>query len=133
MPVPPSRRPSQIFASSSSAPTSAGGDDSAVIVLITTNKQEEAESLAESMLQSDLIACANLVPKVTSIYKWQGKVEKDQEILMVCKTLSSKVPDLTRFVCSTHSYDEPEVIALDIKAGSKGYLDWIRQSVGAPA
>ncbi|KAN0064550.1 hypothetical protein ACQY0O_002178 [Thecaphora frezii] len=104
-------------------------DDRQVVVLITTNKQQEAESLAERLLGEDLIACANLVPKITSIYKWQGKVEKDEEILMLCKTISTKVPRLTELVCRIHSYDEPEVIALDIQSGSKGYLDWVRDCV----
>lgn len=85
--------------------------------------------LLHQSVEQDLIACSNALPGVTSTYKWQGAVCTDTEVLLVLKTIRSRVDAVTRYICSAHSYDEPEVVVLDVAGGSKGYLDWVRGCV----
>ncbi|XP_069739279.1 protein CutA homolog isoform X2 [Phaenicophaeus curvirostris] len=83
-----------------------------------------ATELARSLVQKRLAACVNIVPHVTSIYEWQGKLEEDSEVLMMIKTRSSKIPALAEFVRSAHPYEVPEVVALPVTQGSVPYLRW---------
>ena len=96
-----------------------------VVVYITCGSHEEATTIARDLVESRLIACANLVPGVTSIYRWEGKVESDQEVLLIAKTRQVLFPKLAERVTQLHSYDLPEVIALPLQAGLEGYLKWI--------
>ncbi|MBW04730.1 Protein CutA, partial [Eschrichtius robustus] len=78
-----------------------------------------------------LAACVNLIPQITSIYEWKGKIEEDSEVLMMIKTRSSLVPALTDFVRSVHPYEVAEVIALPVEQGNSPYLHWVRQVTGS--
>jgi periplasmic divalent cation tolerance protein len=71
----------------------------------------------------------NLIPSVVSVYEWEGKIENDEEVLMMIKTRTEAVDDITTFVKANHPYDVPEVISTSIEAGSKDYMDWIGKIV----
>jgi periplasmic divalent cation tolerance protein len=80
-------------------------------------------------VEKKLAACANIMAGVESIYRWKGKVERAREVLVIMKTSATRLRDLEREVKRLHSYDVPEFIVLPILAGSKAYLQWIRDSV----
>lgn len=98
------------------------------IVLVTAPDLKTARTLAKGALQARLIACANLVPKIESHYRWQGKIESATEVLMILKTQKSKLAALEKLVLARHPYDTPEFLVLPLSAGSKKYLDWLAQS-----
>ncbi|XP_054425194.1 protein CutA isoform X2 [Pteronotus mesoamericanus] len=80
-----------------------------------------------AVVEKRLAACVNLIPQITSIYEWKGKIEEDSEVLMMIKTQSSLIPALTDFVRSVHPYEVAEVIALPVEQGNSPYLHWVRQ------
>ena len=96
-----------------------------IVVLCTVPDDAVAEQLARGLVEAKLAACVNIVPGVRSIYEWQGKLEDDSERLLVIKSQRSRFEALESWVIEHHPYDVPEVIALDVTAGSKPYLDWV--------
>ncbi|XP_053457131.1 protein CutA isoform X1 [Nycticebus coucang] len=94
---------------------------------ITCPNEKVAKEIARAVVEKRLAACINLIPQVTSIYEWKGKIEEDSEVLMMVKTQSSLVPALTDFVRSVHPYEVAEVIALPVEQGNYPYLHWVRQ------
>jgi periplasmic divalent cation tolerance protein len=101
------------------------------IVLTTTGSPEEARKIAEELLSRELAACVNIVPGVTSIYKWQGKMQRDQEYLLIIKTTGAAFLRVRDAIKELHSYEVPECIALNIEDGLPEYLDWLQGSVRA--
>lgn len=101
----------------------------AVVVLVTAPSAHVAATLARTLVEEKLAACGNVLPGVRSIYRWQGKVHDDAEVLLVLKTQRSRFPALRDRILSLHPYEVPEVIALPVEAGSGAYLDWIAQSM----
>lgn len=102
---------------------------SARVVLVTVPRGGKAESMAESLVESRLAACVNVLPGVVSIYRWKGRVHRDGESLLVIKTTVSRFKALERWIKAHHPYETPEVISLPVAAGSKGYLSWLSSSV----
>jgi len=102
----------------------------AFVVLVTAASEDEARRIAEALVTERLAACCNLLPGVRSIYRWQGKVCHDDEILLVIKTSEKRFDDLERRVRELHSYDVPEVVALPMAAASEPYLAWLREQCG---
>jgi periplasmic divalent cation tolerance protein len=100
-----------------------------LLVSITTSASEEAERIAEALVQERLAACVNIVPAITSIYHWQGEIHRDSEVLLIAKSRAELFESLTARVKELHSYEVPEIFALPIVAGSKAYLSWIDESV----
>ncbi len=96
-----------------------------VVVLVTAPTREQAEHIAESIVQERLAACATVVPNSTSVYRWEGAVHKDQEALLLIKTRAALFPALAARVQQLHSYQVPEIIALDVVAGAQNYLQWL--------
>uniref|UniRef100_A0A9L0SEA1 Protein CutA n=1 Tax=Equus caballus TaxID=9796 RepID=A0A9L0SEA1_HORSE len=94
---------------------------------VTCPNEKVAKEIARAVVEKHLAACVNLIPKITSIYEWKGKIEEDSEVLMMIKTQSSLVPALTDFVRSVHPYEVAEVIALPVEQGNIPYLNWVRQ------
>ena len=101
-----------------------------LIVLTTMPDRAQAEALAGRLLEQKLAACINLLPPMTSMYTWQGRVEKEDEHLMLIKTRTSRYEDLAVTVREHHPYEVPELIAVDIVAGLPEYLDWVGESTG---
>ena len=101
-----------------------------VVVFVTVGTQEEAQKIASALLEQRKAACVNIVPRVDSHFWWEGKLETDQEALMIIKTKASLVDELVGLVKEIHPYDVPEVIALPIIGGNQDYLEWIDREVG---
>jgi periplasmic divalent cation tolerance protein len=97
-----------------------------LVVLITVATEDEAAAIAKALVEGRLVACVNIVKQIRSIYRWQGKVEDEQEVLMIAKTRKELFADLVHKVKELHSYSVPEIIALPIIDGFDGYLDWLR-------
>jgi periplasmic divalent cation tolerance protein len=104
-------------------------EDEAIVVLMTAANGEEAARLADLLIGAHLAACVQILPEIESVYRWQGKIERQPEILLLAKTARSKFEDLEREVRALHSYDTPEIVALPIVAGSTPYLEWLTASL----
>jgi len=100
-----------------------------LVVLSTVGKAEDAERIGRALVERGLAACVNVLPAVTSIYRWKGKVEKDEERLLVIKTRAERFEALRQALVSLHPYEVPEVLALPIAGGHQPYLDWLDESV----
>jgi periplasmic divalent cation tolerance protein len=94
------------------------------VVLTTTGSDEHAEGIVDAVLQAKLAACLQLMP-IKSRYVWEGKIARDEEVLILIKAKSADYDDLAACIRAAHTYDVPEVVRLDIAAGEKPYLDWI--------
>jgi periplasmic divalent cation tolerance protein len=99
-------------------------------VLTTTGSEEEAERISSALLERRLAACVQVLGPISSRYRWRGEIEQAREWLCLAKTEASRYPELEAAIRELHSYDEPEIVATPIVAGSAGYLDWISHSVG---
>ena len=105
---------------------------SAIVVIVTASNEEEAAKIGKALVDERLAACANIVPNIRSIYRWEGKVQDEPEALMLIKTTEDMFEALAARVKELHSYSVPEIIALPIGAGSTDYLNWISESTGKP-
>lgn len=101
----------------------------AVVVFCTCGDESEAQRIARDLVESRLAACVNILPSVQSIYRWQGRVEVAQEVLLFIKTSAGRFPELQQRIIHLHSYETPEIIALPVSAGLDKYLAWIRESL----
>jgi periplasmic divalent cation tolerance protein len=101
----------------------------AVVVLVTAPSAEIAAEIARTVVEERLAACGNVLPAVRSIYRWEGKLRDEAEVLLILKTQRKRFGELCDRVVALHPYDVPEVIALPIVAGSEDYLDWVAQSL----
>ena len=97
------------------------------VVLVTAPDPEQGAALARRLVEERLAACVNVVPGVRSIYRWEGEVQEDSEVLLVIKTREDRSEALAARVKEIHPYDLPEVVVLPVVGGSEGYLDWVRQ------
>lgn len=99
------------------------------IVLSTAGSEDEARKIANHLVEQRLAACVNLIPRVESIYRWQGKVESSAEWLLLIKTTADRFPAVRDAIRELHSYDLPECIAISIKDGSAEYMNWLADSL----
>ena len=102
----------------------------AIIVFMTASNGEEAARLADMLVGAHLAACVQILPEMESVYRWQGKIERAPEVLLLAKTTRSKFEELEREVRALHSYDTPEIIAVPVVAGSASYLEWLSKAAG---
>ena len=100
-----------------------------IVIVITTKNSDEAHKIARALLEDKLIACANIMPGIQSVFWWEGKVDQAEETMMVLKSKRSLFKKIVKKVKSLHSYSVPEVIALPILDGNPDYLRWIDESV----
>ena len=100
--------------------------DSEVVVLVTTASFEEAEKIGRIIVESRLAACANVLNGMHSIFRWDNKINVENECLMIIKTTLQRYSELEAVIRQHHSYSVPEIIALPVVAGSVPYLNWIR-------
>jgi periplasmic divalent cation tolerance protein len=101
------------------------------IVLTTAGSEEEAAKIARHLVERGLAACVNIVPQVTSVYRWKDKVAETREWLLMIKTTAGVFGQVRQAIADLHSYDLPECICLTIEDGSPDYLQWIAESVSA--
>jgi len=99
------------------------------LVLTTAPTLDVATSLAEGLLDAGLIACANIVPGVRSLYRWKGEVQRDDEVLVLMKSTTTLYPRLEAFLAKAHPYDVPEILSMPVSAGFAPYVSWIREEV----
>jgi periplasmic divalent cation tolerance protein len=103
------------------------------IVLTTAGSEEEAHKIARVLLERRLAACVNIVPQITSVYRWQDQVEQAREWLLIVKTTVAAFDQVRHAIAELHSYELPECICVPIEDGSAAYLQWIAESVSAGA
>ena len=96
------------------------------LLYVTTKDTEQARTIAHALLERKLIACANILPKMESIYRWDDKVQNDSEAVLILKTDVHLVGQATEAVLSLHSYETPCVLSLSVEAGAAGYLNWLK-------
>ncbi len=102
-----------------------------IVVFITASSPDEAEKIARALVDGHLIACANILSGVRSIFFWDGKTQDGQETLLICKTRQPLLDRVIEQVKTLHSYSVPEVIALPVAGGSPEYLSWLNETTGA--
>lgn len=99
------------------------------IAYVTTPNEESAKKIARAVITQKLAACVNILPNILSIYEWDGVVNEDAEYLLMIKTATDKVDELSKFVRENHPYSVAEVISVKIDNGNPPYLDWITKSL----
>lgn len=99
-------------------------------VLTTVGSAEEAEAISAALLEQRLVACVQVLGPIVSRYRWQGKLEREQEWQCLAKTEARLYEEVEAAIRAAHSYEEPEILAIPVLAGSRGYLDWISANVG---
>lgn len=102
----------------------------AIVMVTNVGDEAQAQRIAHELVSRRQVACVNILPGVTSFYRWEGKVCRDAELLLIIKTLKSAYGEVAATIRELHSYDLPEILAFDIPQGDPGYLDWIAQNVG---
>jgi len=100
-----------------------------VVVLSTAGSQEEANKIATALVERRLAACVNIIPRIQSVYRWEGKVESAEEFLLVIKTVKARQEEVQSAIRKLHSYELPEFIAISIESGTADYLAWIEECV----
>lgn len=95
------------------------------VVLVTAPDAETAQRLAHALVTERLAACVNLVPGIRSVYRWEGRIHEDAEVLLVAKTRADRCDALAARIQALHPYELPEVVVLPVTGGSAGYLDWV--------
>ncbi|RIH89796.1 divalent-cation tolerance protein CutA [Calidithermus roseus] len=99
-----------------------------LVVLCTVPDEDSAQSIAHALVAEGLAACVNVLPRLTSVYRWEGEVTSGEELLLIIKTRQERYAALEARIKELHPYTVPEIIALPIQHGSKDYLDWLIQS-----
>jgi len=99
-----------------------------IVIFVTVPNKEEAEKISSALIEQELIACANILPGVSSVFKWKGEICREQEIMLIIKSIPEKFESIASRIKELHSYEVPEIIALPVVNGSKDYLDWVRES-----
>jgi periplasmic divalent cation tolerance protein len=95
------------------------------IVLVTAGSAEEAATIGRTLVEERLGACANIVPRIRSIYRWKGKIYDEQEFLIIIKTRTSQFEAVQKRVKELHSYEVPEIISFPVALGLPQYLEWV--------
>ena len=95
------------------------------IVYTTINDIKDARKIAHTLVEEQLVACVNIIPSVESVYSWEGKIQNDEEIVIIAKTVDDNVKKTIERIKKLHSYELPDIIVLPIIGGHKEYLDYI--------
>lgn len=96
-------------------------------IYITCTSMDEATTIARALLDERLVACANLIPNVTSLYWYDDKIQQEREVVMFCKAPSKNIERISKTVQGIHKHDTPCVVALPIEDGNPSYLDWVEE------
>ena len=100
-----------------------------IIVFVTTCNKEEGLKIAKTLLKERIIACANIIEKVSSLFWWKGKIDEEEEVLLIMKSHQRLFNKLSVRVKELHSYEVPEILAFPIVEGSKSYLNWMKKCI----
>jgi periplasmic divalent cation tolerance protein len=100
-----------------------------ILVLMTAANREEASRIAEMLVSERLAACVQFLPEIQSVYRWQGEITRESEVLLLAKTTLDRFDELDRAVREIHSYQTPEIIALPLSAVSEPYLEWLKEEM----
>lgn len=100
-----------------------------LIVFTTTPNKPEAETLARKLVEEKLAGCVQIIPGVTSFYRWENEIQKDEECLLLIKTLPENFDRLAEFIKSNHSYSVPEIVGIEAEKVSESYLKWLTETV----
>ena len=98
-----------------------------MMVITTSDEREILTGIANVLVEKRLAACCQIGGPLTSIYRWQGKIENSEEWVCQIKTVSARLEAVISEIRQLHNYDEPEIVAMEISGGSQGYLDWIAE------
>lgn len=101
------------------------------LIYVTFETLDEARRIGEDLVTRKLVACANIMPGMTSIYEWHGEINVTDEVLMLAKTTQANAQAVVDEIKRLHRYDEPAIVVLPITGGSAGYLDWVQNQVYA--
>ncbi|MDJ0789659.1 MAG: divalent-cation tolerance protein CutA [Myxococcota bacterium] len=101
------------------------------VTFVTAPDAEVAREIARALVDERLAACVNVVPGIASVYRWEGAVQEDSEVLLIVKSRAGRAAALAERVRALHPYDLPEVLALPAVGGSEAYLDWVRSEVAS--
>ena len=115
-----------------SGPEHVSRRSAACFCYMTAGSREEALRIGRALVEERLAACTNLIEGMTSIYRWQGAIQEDAEVVLIAKTRPDLVTRLTERVKALHSYDCPCVIALPVDGGNQAFIDWIAAETSAP-
>jgi periplasmic divalent cation tolerance protein len=101
-------------------------DTGAVAIYVTCPTLAVAEDIAVALVEARLAAGVNMIPGAHSLYWWRGRIERADEIILIAKTMAARVEAATAAIVAAHPYETPAIVAFDIVAGSRPYLDWLR-------
>jgi periplasmic divalent cation tolerance protein len=99
-----------------------------IVVFITTANREEAARLADMLVGSRVAACVQILPEIESVYRWKGQVQREAEVLLLAKSTRDKFDELERQIRAIHSYETPEILAVEAAAISEPYRKWLEES-----
>ncbi len=102
-----------------------------IVIFMTASSVDEARKIGQTLVEERLVACCNIVQPIESIFQWQGKLNIEREVLMICKTGAGNFAAVEKRVKQLHSYKVPEIIGVPITQGSQDYLDWIRNETAS--
>ena len=102
-----------------------GAPDKLILIYATFPSHDAAETAAAALVDARLVACANIIPGVVSIYEWQGQRQRDAEVAMVLKTRAVRLEAVTDSIKARHPYDTPAIVAVELVGGSADYLAWV--------
>lgn len=101
----------------------------AIVVFMTSGDADEARRIANELVERQLAACVQILPEIESVYRWEGEIQREKEILILAKTSAAQFGELEKAVRAIHSYETPEIVAVPVAAGSSPYLDWLNENV----
>ena len=99
------------------------------LVYVTVNDEDEGLSIAQKVVEKRLAACANLYPKIKSVFNYQNQIQTQEEAVLLLKTTVQAYDELERFIIEVHSYDDPCVLKLPIEGGAADFMSWIKTTV----
>ena len=99
------------------------------IIYCTVPDFETAQKISRSLVDKKYAACCNILPNITSVYRWQGKIESDSELLIMIKSGTGRYAEIEKEILRLHPYDVPEIIAAPVVEGNSSYLKWIKESI----
>ena len=100
-----------------------------IIALTTFATKKKAEEISKTLVKKGLAACVNIINGIDSIYKWEGKIVSEKEILVLIKTISSNQEKLKKFIKNHHEYKNPELLFVSVEGGLENYLEWLEKEV----